>query len=105
MTRALVIIAMFAMAFIGGAVWLANRATLAPSTHARDALTAAMLGYWMIHGAIAAIATALQAWRVQRGLANRLYEPLIVLQWWRYTVATYWIGAFALGLIPLLWPR
>jgi cytochrome c oxidase subunit I+III len=78
---------------------------LQPRARALDAVALVMLLYSLIHCALAAILTALQAWRALLGYvsARQPYEPGVVAQLWLYNLAVLWISYAAIVLFPLGW--
>ncbi len=75
---------------------------LAPRGSAHDAVVTVMLVYSLLHGALACVLSALQALRVGYGYVNAgaPYEPLVVEQWWLYSLCVLWASYVALVLFP-----
>ncbi|MBS3998444.1 MAG: hypothetical protein KGZ67_14115, partial [Hydrogenophaga sp.] len=87
-----------------GLVALLATLPLEPSRHAHDAVLTFMLSYLLVHAAMAAVFSGLQAARVHLGYVGLFapYEPAVVAIWWRFcTIATVlaWAG---MALLPLL---
>ena len=78
------------------------RAPIDPRQTAHDALLAFALAYLLLHATLAAVLSALQAWRVQRGHVglHAPYEPGVVASWWRYTTLVTVTGWVAFAGVP-----
>ena len=76
---------------------------LQPTAHARDAVVLVLLLYSLLHCALAALLTGLQAARARLGLvsARQAYEPRVVAQLWLYNLGVLWITWGVLVLLPL----
>ncbi len=83
-------------------LWALLTGDLAPRATAHDAVITVMLSYSLVHGALAAILSALQALRVHYGYVckNTPYEPLVVEQLWQYNLAVMWITYCSVVLFP-----
>ncbi|MCO5787172.1 cytochrome c oxidase subunit I [Pseudomonas sp. G11-1] len=86
-------------------VWLMLAAELTPTQSAHDSVLAVMLGYLLFHGALSAVATAMQAVRVRFGYvsAQLPYEPLVLQPFWSYTLGVFWLSFAAFILLPMAW--
>jgi cytochrome c oxidase subunit I+III len=86
-------------------LWALLGGELAPRATAYDAVILVMLLYNLLHCALAAILSALQALRVHCGYvgAHAPYEPLVVGQLWYYNLGVLWSSYFALVLFPTTW--
>ncbi|TBV00683.1 cytochrome c oxidase subunit I [Phytopseudomonas dryadis] len=82
--------------------WALLAGDLAPRATAHDAVIFVLLVYSLGHGLLAAVLSALQALRVRYGYvsATSPYEPLVVEQWWNYSLGVLWCSYFALVLFP-----
>jgi cytochrome c oxidase subunit I+III len=80
---------------------------LAPRQHAHDAVLCVFLAFVLLHLIIAAIGSVLLGWRVAHRFVSphAPYEPLVHLQWWRFTVATLWCSVALTCVLPVLWGR
>ena len=89
----------------GHLLWLALTAGLAPTATAHDAVISVVFGYLIVHCALAAIVTALQAWRVRRGHVglDAPYEPQVLASLWSFNLALLASAGLALVLFPLSW--
>ena len=89
----------------GGILWALLRANLAPTATAHDAMIVMVLVYSLVHSTVASAMLLLQALRANRGYVGRHapYEPIIVFQWWLYTLAIFWLSTIALLGVPLVW--
>lgn len=79
--------------------------TLSPTLNAHDAVIFVLLLYLLLHSGLAAIMTALQAWRVHKGYVGTMapYEPVVVERWWLYTGVVFWLIYASVILLPLAW--
>jgi cytochrome c oxidase subunit I+III len=70
----------------------------APTVRARDAVSAVLLAYSLVHGALAAVLAALQALRARLGYVGVAapYEPRVMSLLWHYGAAVLWCSYFAL---------
>lgn len=86
-------------------LWLLLSSNLAPRATAHDAVLVMLLIYLLVHGALSTIMSTLQALRHRYGyIGTRApYEPVIVLQWWAYTVGVFWFSVVAIYATPLAW--
>ena len=86
-------------------LWALLGGDLAPRTTAHDAVIVVLLVYSLLHCALAAILSALQALRVHCAYvgAHAPYEPLVVGQLWYYNFGVLWSSYFALVLFPTTW--
>jgi cytochrome c oxidase subunit I+III len=86
-------------------LWTLLGGELAPRARAHDAVILVLLLYNLLHCALAAILSALQALRVHCGYvgAHAPYEPLVVGQLWYYNFGVLWSSYFALVLFPTTW--
>jgi cytochrome c oxidase subunit I+III len=86
-------------------LWTLLGGELAPRATAHDAVILVMLIYNLLHCALAAALSALQALRVHCGYvgAHAPYEPLVVGQLWYYNLGVLWSSYFALVLFPTTW--
>jgi cytochrome c oxidase subunit I+III len=87
-----------------GLVALLASAPLQPSANAHDAVLAFTLIYLLLHAALAAVLTALQAWRVQLGYVGRRapYEPGVVALLWLFTTGAIVLAWLAMPVLQLL---
>ncbi|ANQ84945.1 quinol oxidase subunit I [Azoarcus olearius] len=101
----LALAALFGLVHCGLLAGVFSAAGLAPTKTAHDAVSAVMLGYALVHGALAALLAALQALRVRFGYVGieAPYEPLVVSQWWHYSAVTLWASYAALVWFPAVW--
>jgi cytochrome c oxidase subunit I+III len=85
-------------------VGLLVTAALEPMRTAHDAVLAFTLGFLLVHGALATVLAALQAWRVHLGHVgvDAPYEPLVVSLWWTFTTGAVAVAWLAMALLPLL---
>ncbi|MCG6659285.1 cytochrome c oxidase subunit I [Halomonas campisalis] len=85
-------------------VVLLRQAELAPTASAHDAVVTVALIYGLIHSGLATVLVLLQGRRVGYGYVSaRLpYEPLVVVQLWRYHLGVYWVLVAAFWLLPTL---
>jgi len=83
-------------------LWAILAGDLAPRATAHDAVIVVMLVYSLAHGALATILSALQALRVHYGYVCKRtpYEPLVVEQFWQYSLAVMWISYCSVVLFP-----
>ncbi|WP_312935482.1 cbb3-type cytochrome c oxidase subunit I, partial [Stutzerimonas nitrititolerans] len=95
------------LAFVQAAsiLWLLLAADLEPTATAHDAIIFVMLAYSLIHCTLAAVLTALQAWRVSYGYVGEQapYEPIVVEQLWLYNLGVLWTSYVAIILFPATW--
>ncbi len=86
-------------------LWLLLTAGLEPKATAHDAIIFVMLAYSLIHCTLAAVLTALQAWRVSYGYVGEQapYEPIVVEQLWLYNLGVLWTSYVAIVLFPATW--
>ncbi|WP_133130715.1 cytochrome c oxidase subunit I [Legionella yabuuchiae] len=86
-------------------LWIMVAANLHASQSAHDAVVTVLLVYLLLHSALAIIMTVILALRVFYGYIGKeaLYEPVVVEQWWVYTLVIYWVTFVAVGLFPLSW--
>lgn len=86
-------------------IWILWTAPLSPTATSHDALVVVMLVYLLLHGGLASVLTALQAWRVRLGYVSAQvpYEPGVVAPWWYYTLGCFWAAFLALLVFPPLW--
>uniref|UniRef100_UPI0017951811 cytochrome c oxidase subunit I n=1 Tax=Methylibium sp. TaxID=2067992 RepID=UPI0017951811 len=77
LTARLLLAAAFGLLACGGLAALIVTAPLSPTRSAHDAMIAFTLAFLLVHGALATVATVLQAWRVRLGYVSALapYEP------------------------------
>ncbi|SDM00322.1 cytochrome c oxidase subunit I+III [Franzmannia pantelleriensis] len=99
---------MLAITLLGGAqvallVWVIWQADLAATETAHDAVLLLGLIYVLLHGALGATLTLLQALRVGYGYvsAEVPFEPAVVARLWRYNLVVYWIVLFAVVVMPM----
>ncbi|HLT03671.1 MAG TPA: cytochrome c oxidase subunit I [Pseudomonas sp.] len=80
-------------------------AELQPRARSLDAVALVVILYSLIHCGLAAILTALQAWRAALGhvSARQAYEPRVVAQLWVYNLGVLWSSYVAIVLFPLGW--
>jgi cytochrome c oxidase subunit I+III len=78
-------------------------AGLAPTRNAHDAVLAFTLAFLLLHGALATVLAALQAWRVYLGYVGLLapYEPGVVAVLWQFTVGALVLAWLAMALLPM----
>ena len=83
-------------------LWALHSEALQPTVHAHDAVIFVMLAYSFGHALLAGILSALQALRVRIGYvsAEAPYEPLVVAQFWYYSLGVLWVSYFAIALFP-----
>ena len=93
------------LAHVAVLLWLTLRTDLSPTQSAHDSVLVVMLGYLLFHGAVAAVATALQAVRVRYGYvsAQLPYEPMVLQPFWSYTLGIFWLSFAAFILLPMAW--
>ena len=86
-------------------VWQLLGTPLEPTQTAHDAVIFVVLAYSIIHCGLAAVLTALQAWRVGYGYVGvkAPYEPIVVEQLWYYNLGVLWISYAAIVLFPGTW--
>ncbi|GGI90241.1 cytochrome c oxidase subunit I [Legionella impletisoli] len=86
-------------------LWILLNANLHASQFSHDAVISVMLGYQLIHSALAILMTVVLALRVYYGYIGKeaLYEPVVVEQWWFYTLVIYWVTYVAVVLFPMSW--
>ncbi|MBE7926745.1 cytochrome c oxidase subunit I [Pseudomonas saudiphocaensis] len=86
-------------------LWLLLDANLAITETAHDAVIFVMLSYSLIHCALAATLTILQAWRVIKGYVglHAPYETVVVAQLWYYNAGVLWSAYAAIVLFPSTW--
>lgn len=77
--------------------------TLKPTQSAHDAVVLILLLYQLFHSALALIMALILALRVGYAYIgkNALYEPVVVEQWWGYSLISFWIIFIAIVLFPL----
>src|SRR5690606_19959479 len=80
-------------------------AALQPRARSLAAAALGVILYSLIHCGLAAILTALQAWRAALGhvSARQSYEPRVVAQLWAYNLGVLWSSYVAIVLFPLGW--
>ncbi|MBZ8138367.1 cytochrome c oxidase subunit I [Rubrivivax gelatinosus] len=85
-----------------GLIALLAGAPLAPTTNAHDAVIAFTLAFLLLHGAVAALLSLLQAARVRRGYVGAAapYEPAVVALFWGFTAAAAAAAWVALSGLP-----
>ena len=101
----LALLALLALLQVAVLIVTLQGAELQPRVRSLDAVALVMLLYSLIHCALAAILTALQAWRARLGYVSdqQPYEPLVVAQLWFYNLGVLWLSYAALVLFPLGW--
>jgi len=101
----LALLAVLAFVQTGALIWVLVNAGLQITETAHDAVVFVMLFYSIMHCALAAVLTALQALRVGYGYVGEKapYEPVVVLQLWYYNLAVLWISFLSLVLFPGTW--
>ncbi|HUG25039.1 cytochrome c oxidase subunit I [Piscinibacter sp.] len=94
--------ALLGLASTAALCWMLWAMPLAPTRSAHDAVIAVLLGYLALHTGLAAVLSALQAWRVRLGHVgmDAPYEPGVVALWWTFTAVAFWIGFAALVGVP-----
>lgn len=88
-------------------LWLLRASPIAPTTNAHDAVIGVVLGFLLLHGALAAVLSLLQAWRVGHryvGL-HAPYEPAVLAQLWLFQAGCTWVASGALLLFPATFGR
>jgi cytochrome c oxidase subunit I+III len=85
-------------------VYLLATAPLQPRATAHDAVMAFTVAFLLLHGALAAVVTALQAWRVRRGYIgiHAPYEPLVTGMLWSFTAGAALLAWLLLVGLPAL---
>ncbi|SNY95679.1 cytochrome c oxidase subunit I [Halomonas sp. hl-4] len=83
-------------------LWVLLAADLAVTETTHDAVVMVGLVYVLLHGGLGAVLTLLQGLRVGYGYvgAHVPFEPMVVAQWWRYNVVTFWVIVGALAVLP-----
>lgn len=78
---------------------------LHPTQTSHDAVVTIMLLYQIIHSLLSAIMALVLALRVAYGYVGKkaLYEPVVVEQWWIYTLVTFWVIFISIALFPMSW--
>ena len=86
-------------------LWVLLGGSLQATELTHDAVLTVMLIYLLLHSGLAIVLTALQAWRVSLGYVSVQlpYEPVVLLPFWIYTVAVFWLSIAAFILLPLGW--
>lgn len=76
---------------------------LQPRQTAHDAVLCFTLLFLLVHGALAGVMSALQAWRVRLGYVGPRapYEPLVVALWWRFTAGAAGLAWVVMAVLPL----
>lgn len=76
---------------------------LQPRQTAHDAVLCFTLLFLLVHGALAGVMSALQAWRVRLGYVGLRapYEPLVVALWWRFTAGAAGLAWLVMAVLPL----
>jgi cytochrome c oxidase subunit I+III len=87
----------------GGLATLLVSAGLQPRQTAHDAVLSFTLLFLLAHAALAAVMSALQAWRVRLGYVGLRapYEPLVVALWWRFTTGAAGVAWLVMSVLPL----
>lgn len=80
-------------------------APLSITESAHDAVLFFMVMFLLFHSVLAAIITALQAWRTRLGYVSaRLpYEPQVIWPFWLYTTGVFWVSLALFVLLPMAW--
>lgn len=91
----------------GFMVWVLLGSGLAPKDTAHDALITVILIYLLTHSSLCTVMTVLQALRVHWRYVSKdvPYEPVVVLQWWLYTTAVFWLSVLAIFATPWAWGK
>lgn len=86
-------------------LWIMLNADLKPTSSAHDAVILVMFSYQLFHSLLATVMTLILALRVAYGYIGKkaLYEPVVVEQWWFYTLVVFWITYAAVVLFPMSW--
>jgi cytochrome c oxidase subunit I+III len=86
-----------------GLVGLLASAQLQPRENAHDAVLCFTLWFLLAHAALAAVMSALQAWRVHLGYVGLRapYEPVVVALWWRFTAGAAAVAWLVVVVLPL----
>ncbi len=86
-------------------LWVYMDSDLQATATAHDAVMTVMFLYQLIHSSLAVIMTVILALRVGYGYIGKkaLYEPVVVEQWWMYTVTVFWVIYIAIVLFPISW--
>ena len=86
-----------------GLVGLLASAQLQPRENAHDAVLCFTLWFLLAHAALAAVMSALQAWRVHLGYVGLRapYEPVVVALWWRFTAGAAAVAWLVMVVLPL----
>jgi cytochrome c oxidase subunit I+III len=86
-----------------GLVGLLASAQLQPRENAHDAVLCFTLWFLLAHAALAAVMSALQAWRVHLGYVGLRapYEPVVVALWWRFTAGAAAVALLVMVVLPL----
>ncbi|QDP73347.1 cytochrome c oxidase subunit I [Legionella israelensis] len=86
-------------------LWVLVNSGLKPTALAHDGVILVMLLYQIIHTVLAMIMTVMLALRVAYGYIGKKapYEPIVVEQWWFYTLAIFWVIYVAVILFPMSW--
>jgi cytochrome c oxidase subunit I+III len=95
--------AAFGLAGCAGVLWLLLTADLQPRLRAHDSVLSFTLVFLLLHGALAAVLSALQALRVRRGRVRLLapYEPGVVTLFWQFCVLAHALAWALMALLPM----
>jgi cytochrome c oxidase subunit I+III len=95
--------AAFGVAGCGGLLWLLLTADLQPELRAQDSVLSFTLLFLLLHGALAAVLSALQALRVHHGRVGfqAPYEPGVVAILWQFCVLATGLAWALMALLPM----
>lgn len=98
-------IAIVAFVHVLSLLWVFWSSSLQPTQIAHDAVVFVMFVYVLFHSVLALIMTIQMALRKAYGYIGKqaLYEPIVVEQWWLYTIVIFWVTYAAIILFPLSW--
>ncbi|WP_218058338.1 cytochrome c oxidase subunit I [Legionella jamestowniensis] len=96
-------ISLFGLLQTGITLWVLLFSNLHPTQTSHDAVLTLLFLYQIIHSALSVIMTIVLAMRVAYGYIGEeaLYEPIVVEQWWLYTLVTFWVIFVSVVLFPL----
>jgi cytochrome c oxidase subunit I+III len=95
--------AAFGVAGCAGLLWLLLTADLQPELRAQDSVLSFTLLFLLLHGALAAVLSALQALRVHHGRVSFMapYEPGVVAMLWQFCVLATALAWALMALLPM----
>lgn len=85
-----------------GLIWMGP---LDPTQHAHDAVVCTMIAFHVLHAALAGAASVSQWWRTGHRYVgpHAPYEPLVLQQWWLFTVLTLVTSSAVVLGVPAWW--